>query len=48
MTMTTKPTTVHGSRRVATSDTGTLRIVQPSRRRSNMTARPKKRHSVHT
>ena len=48
MTMKTKPTTVHGSNRLATSDTGTVRMVQLSRRRSNITARPKKRHKAQT
>ena len=48
ITMMTNPIIVHGSRRRATSDTGTSRITQPSRRKSNITVSPKKRHSVHT
>ena len=48
MTMRTKPALVQGSRRSTTSDTGTLRMVQPRRRRSNITTEPKKTASVQT
>src|SRR5438105_1678773 len=48
MIIITKPAIVHGIKRRAASDTGTLRIIQPSRRRSNITARPKNRHRAHT
>ena len=48
MTMMTNAAMVNGSRRSTTSDTGTFRIVQPSRRRSNITTEPKNTAIVHT
>ncbi len=48
MTMSTKPAAVHGKSCPTTSDTAVRRIVTPSRRRSSITAIPRKRHKDRT
>ena len=40
ITMMTKPAMVHGSRRSRTSDTGTLRMMTPRRRKSTTAFAP--------
>src|SRR2546429_366772 len=48
MTITTKPMICHGRIRRTTSETGTVRNVNPVSRRSSTIVRPTKRHSAQT